>query len=478
MKRLATFPGAAWLAALMLLLLQAAAARAADLPDFRQLVKDNSDAVVNITVTQTAAQGPRRGAPPLPEFPEGTPFDEFFKRFFEDRPGLAPERPFQQRGQGSGFVISPDGYILTNAHVVKDADTIMVRLHNRQEKTAKVIGVDERTDVALLKIDARDLPTVRIGDSDGLEVGEWVLAIGSPFGLEYTATQGIVSAVSRNLPYDAYVPFIQTDVAVNPGNSGGPLFNTAGEVVGINSQIYSRSGGYMGLSFAIPINTAMQVADQLKAHGQVTRGWLGVVIQNLDAELAQSFGLDRARGALVSQVLADSPAARAGVQTGDVIIDFNGKPVSQSGQLPYLVGSTAPGTQVPVTVLREGRERQLTVTVERLTNQDKLAAAGGPGGQPQSHAEAELNIIVADLSAEQRQEMNLERGVLVEDVQDGPAAEAGIQPGDVILSLDRKDVRDAAQLTQLVKNLPKGKSVPVLVQRGDSSLFLALKVPA
>ncbi len=446
------------------------------LPDFRQLVKQNSAAVVNIRTRSETKPGEVFRAPEMPEFPEGSPFNEFFKRFFEG-PGGATPSPRTQRGQGSGFIISSDGYVLTNAHVVKSADEIIVRLNDRREQAAKLVGLDERTDVALLKIDAQNLPTVRIGDSDSLEVGEWVLAIGSPFGLEYTATQGIVSALGRNLPSDAYVPFIQSDVAVNPGNSGGPLFNTQGEVVGINSQIFSGTGGYMGVSFAIPIDTAMRVADQLKTDGQVTRGWLGVVIQNLDRELAQSFGLDRAQGALVSKVMPGSPADKAGLEVGDVIVSYDGQDLDRSQQLPYLVGTTAVGKQVPLIVLRDGETLDLRVTIDKLNGQNRQLAMGGGGSGLDE--DARLNLSVADLNKAQRQELELaDRGVLVRNVGQGPAREAGIRPGDVILSLNRKDVKSVAQLSALVKSLPKGKSVPVLVQRDKGSLFLALRLPS
>ena len=462
---------AGWLT-LLLLLFQSAPLLAAELPDFKQVIKDNEPAVVNISTTQKIAGSQRFSFPGMPEFPENSPFNEFFKRFFEEGPLPPAERQIQSLG--SGFVISSDGYILTNAHVVKDADKIVVRLNDRREKPAKVVGVDEHTDVALLKIDANHLPTVKLGSSSALEVGDWVLAIGSPFGLEHTATQGIVSALGRSLPNDAYVPFIQTDVAVNPGNSGGPLFNLNGEVVGINAQIFSRSGGYMGLSFAIPINVAMQVADQLKAQGYVTHGWLGVVVQGFDQELAQSFGLQRPRGALISQVMPDSPAAKAGLQVGDIITKFNGKPVEQWSQLPPLVGETPVGKQVPVTVLRENHRKTLTVTIEQLDEQEQMASIGG-GAEREA---GRLNLTVTDLSREEREAMEVNQGVLVQDVGNGPAAEAGIQSGDVILSLNHHDVKNTRQFTGLVNDLPKGKAVPVLVKRHDAALFLALKLSA
>ena len=457
--------------ALLLTVLQASSAAAPAFPNFTDLVKKHSPAVVNISTTQKvkARSAPEIPQDLLPEFPEGSPFGEFFKRFFEEGPKVPQER--QMQSLGSGFMISSDGYILTSAHVIKDADEIIVRLNDSREKPARVVGSDERTDVALLKIDADDLPVLEIGNSDKLQVGEWVLAIGSPFGLEHTATQGIVSAVGRNLPSDTYVPFIQTDVAVNPGNSGGPLFNTDGQVVGINAQIYTRSGGYMGLSFAIPINVAMQVADQLKSQGYVTRGWLGVVIQPVTQDLAESFGLDRPRGALVARVVPDSPAAKAGFQTGDIILAYDGTAIERSGELPPLVGATPIGKVVPVQIVRDGKERQFEVTIQVLAE-----------GQPTTRAAVEdtkqLNMVVTELSTEKRKELEIgERGILVKKVEEGPAADAGIRSGDILLAIDRKDVRNVREFVKIVKDLPKGKPVPILVQRGENPLFLALTLP-
>jgi periplasmic serine protease, Do/DeqQ family len=462
---------------LALLLFQFTSLQAAELPAFAELVKENRAAVVNISTMELKGTREERsfGRRDFPDLPENSPFREFFKRFFENPEGNIPEFPSEPRGQslGSGFIISPDGYILTNAHVVKNADSIIVRLSDNAEKTAKLVGTDERTDVALLKIDAKDLPTVRIGNSDSLEVGEWVLAIGSPFGLEYTATQGIISALGRSLPQDVYVPFIQTDVAVNPGNSGGPLFNTQGEVIGVNAQIYSNTGGYMGLSFAIPINVAMQITDQLKVQGYVTRGWLGVLIQPVNQALAESFGIDQTKGALVAQVIPNSPASKAGFKPGDIIVKYNGKPVHESSQLPLMVGSTAVHTTIPVTILRDGKTKELEVTIEKLAEGNE--ATQGPALA--SHKENRLNIIVADLSPEQRESKGLgEKGVLIKEVgEDGPAAKAGIRVGDVILTLNGEDIKDVKQLARVVKTLPEDKPVPVLVQRGEDNLFLALR---
>ncbi|MFO1430899.1 MAG: DegQ family serine endoprotease [Candidatus Competibacteraceae bacterium] len=457
----------------LLLLLPAVPLLAAELPDFRQVIKEYGPAVVNISTTQKQSGGAPFRFPGAPNLPEEDPFNEFFKKFFGERPDM-PQREVQSLG--SGFIISADGYVMTNAHVVKDADKIIVRTMDQQEKPAKVVGQDERTDVALLKIEADKLPVVKLGDSDKLEVGEWVMAIGSPFGLDYTATVGVVSALGRSLPSDTYVPFIQTDAAVNPGNSGGPLFNLQGQVIGVNSQIFSRSGGYMGLSFAIPINVAMQAAEQLKTQGFVTRGWLGVLIQGINQELAQSFGLDRPHGALVSQVLPNSPAAKAGIKAGDIILAFDDKTIEQSAQLPPLVGATPVGKTVSLSLLRDGKPKTIDVTIEKLRDEEEQVASKAKGGKPQQGKL--LNMALSDLTREQRRELNLgERGVLVEDVGEGPAQDAGIQPDDVILAVNQTDVKSAAQFAELVKALPKGKTVPILVQRDGGSLFLPLKVP-
>ena len=357
---------------------------------------------------------------------------------------------------------------MTNAHVVEGSNKIIVGLSDRSELPAKVIGTDERSDVALLKVDANDLPRVKIGNPSALKVGQWVLAIGSPFGFDYTATQGIISSLGRNLPSGGYVSFIQTDAAVNPGNSGGPLFNLDGEVIGVNSQIYSRTGGYQGVSFAIPIDLAMDVAQQLMDTGKVARGWLGVLIQEVTSELAESFGLDKPHGALVGQVLADSPAESAGVQAGDIIVGFNGKAVATSRELPPLVGRIRPGTTVDVTVIREGEEKTLRVTIEELPADPRRRAA------VQSQ-ENRLKIKVSNVPDELQPQT---RGVTVNEVeQDGPAAEAGIQPGDIIVRLNNQEITNRKQFLALVKELPVDKPLPVLVKRGDGALFLALTIP-
>lgn len=443
-------------------------AQARELPDFTALVRDNSPAVVNISTTQNITSD-QSSASPFPNMPDDSPFNQFFKRFFNNPQNVPHEEKVQSLG--SGFIISSDGYILTNNHVVKNADRIVVQLSDRRELRAKLIGADERTDVALLKVNAKDLPTVKIGDSSKLQVGQWVLAIGSPFGLQYSATQGIVSALGRSLPSDTYVPFIQTDAAVNPGNSGGPLFDTDGEVIGINSQIYSNTGGFMGLSFAIPINVAMNVAKQLKAQGYVTRGWLGVYIQPVSQDLAESFGLKRPIGALVAKVFPKSPASKAGLKAGDVILSFDGKEVEESDHLPPLVAATPIGKTVDIVVQRNGERKTLRATIEKLTDQDKSV--------PESKREVpNLNITVADLSEQQRAKLKLDdRGVLVKGVDEGPAADAGIRPGDILLMLNQKDVHSTEELVRIAKDLPHDKNVAVLVQRNDQTIFLALKVP-
>jgi serine protease Do len=450
-----------------------AQAKISDLPDFKSIVESNQNSVVNISVkTNNTASTSRSFRGEMPQFPFGGPFGEEFRKYFESQPNEEFNQPMQ--ATGSGFIISTDGYILTNAHVVKDADEIVVKLHSQSEKSAKLIGFDERTDVALLKIDARGLQPVQIGDSKQLAVGEWVLAIGSPFGFEETATQGIVSAVNRNLPSDSYVPYIQTDVAVNPGNSGGPLFNTKGEVIGINSQIFSRSGGYMGLSFAIPIDVAMDVTEQLKTNGFVERGWLGVLIQPVTQELAESFSLAKPEGALVAKIEPNSPAAKAGLKTGDVVMEFDGKAIHQTSELPYVVGTTKPGKKVPVQILRNGKMKQIFVTVETMQT-EKVAL----NDSNESSSFASLNIIVSDISDQQREQLGLSKdagGVFVEQVKPGSAAKAGIHSGDVILKLQDQKITNVTTFEKSVASLPTKKPVPVLIQRDGNPQFLALVV--
>ena len=450
------------------------------LPDFSGLVKEASPAVVNISTTQKVPAGRHPGLPEglqIPDMPEG-PLGDLFRHFFgEGGPGAPGDGPMEReaRSLGSGFIVSADGYILTNNHVVKDAEEIIVRLSDRRELIAEVVGLDERSDVALLKIDASNLPVARIGKSESLDVGAWVLAIGSPFGFDYSATAGIVSAKGRSLPRENYVPFIQTDVAINPGNSGGPLYNLDGEVVGVNSQIYSRTGGFMGLSFAIPIEVAMEVAQQLKEQGRVSRGWLGVIIQDVTRDLAESFGMKKPTGALVSRVLPDSPAEKSGLKLGDIILEFNDREVVSSTDLPPIVGRTPVGEKVPVLVMREGRQTRLRVELGELPEDEPQVAASQA---PKATKTTRLGISVTDLTDRQRKEMELEQeGVLVEMVERGAAAEAGIRQGDVILRLDNQPVTSARDFERLVKDLPAGRTVAVLVQRRGGPSFLALKVP-
>lgn len=442
----------------------------AQLPDFTEMVKNNGDAVVNISTTQKVPDVTKQfeGS----QMPEGIPpqMEELFKHFFN-----GPDRGFQPREStslGSGFIISQDGYILTNHHVVKDAEEIVVKLKDRRQLVAKLIGSDERTDIALLKVETKRLPVVKIGSSKALLVGEWVLAIGTPFGFEQSVTAGIVSAKGRSLPGGNYVPFIQTDVAINPGNSGGPLFNMAGEVVGVNSQIYSRSGGYMGLSFAIPVDVAMNVVEQIKTKGTVSRGWLGVQIQDVTRELAESFNMDRPYGALVSKVVPGSPSEKAGLQIGDVIVEFDGHEIDTSGELPPIVGMTAIGEESKVKVIRDGHKKTIKVVIGLLPEEEAIASA--------TESKKELNqlaIVVSELTKEQRERLDIPRhGVLVQRANKGPALSVGIQKGDVILRIQNNVIRDVADFDKIVKELPAGQSVAILIQRRGRPVFLALKI--
>src|SRR5512139_3776722 len=441
-------------------------ASAKDVVDVADLVEKQGPAVVNISTTKLV----KRGAEGSPfAFPDDEAMQEFFRRFFPGGPGGSgpiPEIP--ARGAGSGFIVSSDGYILTNAHVVKGADQVEVKLIDKRKFTAKVVGADSRTDVAVIKITAGNLPTVKLGDPAKLRVGEAVVAIGSPFGFENSVTAGIVSAKGRSLPSESYVPYIQTDVPINPGNSGGPLFNMKGEVVGINSQIYSRSGGYQGVSFAIPIDVAMDVAEQLESAGKVSRGWLGVVIQEVTADLADSFGLDRPRGALVSQVQPDSPAAKAGLQASDVILQFNGRPVENSGDLPRMVGMAKPGAKILLQVWRKGRAQDVTVVLGELPDEEQLASKNGK-------TYSRGGLALSELTADQRRELNIDHGLLVEEVN-GDAARAGIQVGDVILAVNNGKVATVEAFRKAMAAIPKGKSAAILVRRGEGSLYIPLKI--
>jgi len=449
---------------------------AQELPDFTRLVEASSPAVVNISTSQKVKQRqlrlPRgKDSPSIPD-----DLGDLFRRFFGDREnGDDDEGDSDSQSLGSGFIISPDGYILTNHHVVKDADEVIVRLTDRREMPATVVGSDARSDTAVLKIAAKDLPVVKMGDPSKLKVGEWVLAIGSPFGFDHSATAGIVSALGRNLPTENYVPFIQTDVAINPGNSGGPLFNLSGEVIGVNSQIYSRTGGFMGLSFAIPIDVVMDVVSQIKGKGFVSRGWLGVLIQDVTRELAESFGMERPEGALVAKVLPGGPASSGGIEVGDVILEFDGKRIPQSATLPLLVGRAPVGTNIEIKVMRSGKTHDLTIKIGELPNDDeKIQASNSELGETNR-----LGLTVVDLTTEQRAELNIkeEGGVLVKEVSDGPARRAGVRQGDVILMLNHSRIADAVNFRALVKELPSGRPVPLLVNRAGGALFLAIKLP-
>lgn len=446
----------------------------AQLPEFTQLVEQASPAVVNISTRQKVPQRAQvqMQMPDLDALPPG--LREFFERSIPQMPRNPGGRKQEAQSLGSGFIISNDGYVLTNNHVVADADEIMVRLSDRSELEAKLIGTDPRTDVALLKVDGKNLPTVKIGKSDVLKVGEWVLAIGSPFGFDHSVTAGIVSAKGRSLPNENYVPFIQTDVAINPGNSGGPLFNLDGQVVGINSQIFTRSGGFMGLSFAIPIDVAMNVADQLKANGKVSRGWLGVVIQEVNKDLAESFGLEKPAGALIAQVMEKGPAAKAGLQVGDVILSVNDQPIVLSADLPHLVGAMKPGTELNIQLIRDGKRQTLQMKVGALPDNDDELLAGDEGSAARNSNR--LGLSVVELTAEQKKSMDLQSGVLVKEVQEGPAAMIGLRPGDVITHLNNQPLQSAKQFTEVAKALPANRSVSMRVLRQGRASFITFKL--
>ncbi|WGS48917.1 DegQ family serine endoprotease [Paraburkholderia sp. D15] len=476
-----------------------AAPAAANLPDFTDLVDKVGPAVVNIrTTTRVSSNSGARGG--LPPGMDDGDMSEFFRRFFgiplpqsPQSPGSpgsprggdnggsgsggsqdAPDNsdPEQNSGVGSGFILSADGYVMTNAHVVDDADTIYVTLTDKREFKAKLIGVDDRTDVAVVKISAANLPTITIGDSNKVRVGEWVVAIGSPFGLENTVTAGIVSAKGRDT--GDYLPFIQTDVAVNPGNSGGPLINMQGEVIGINSQIYSRTGGFMGISFAIPIDEAMRVADQLKTSGKVVRGRIAVAIGEVTKDVADSLGLPKAQGALVSSVEPGGPADKAGVQPGDIILKFNGHSVDTATDLPRMVGDTKPGTKATITVWRKGQTRDLPVTIAEM-QPDKTAKADQKKPQPpKQRATNVLGLAVSDIPADQLKSLKLRNGVQI-DAADGPAARVGLQKGDIVLRVGDTDITSAKQFDDLTSHLDPGKMVALLVRRGENTQFVPIR---
>ena len=441
-----------------------ALAQVQGLPDFTDLVEKQGPVVVNVSTTTTAHPGGVQ-----PSVPEDDPFYDFFRRF-----GPPQQRDYETRSLGSGFIVSTDGYILTNAHVVDMADEVTVKLNDKREFKAKVIGADKRTDVALIKIEATGLQAVKIGDPEKLRVGEWVLAIGSPFGFESTVTAGIVSAKGRSLPQENYVPFIQTDAAVNPGNSGGPLFNVKGEVVGINSQIYSRTGGFMGLSFAIPIDVAMDVSNQLRTAGRVSRGRIGVVIQEVTKELAESFGLPKASGALVNSVEKGGPAEKAGIEASDVILKFDGKNVASSTDLPRVVAQTRPGSKVTAQIWRKGTSRDVTLTVGEMP-EERVAQRSGRKESKPGNVVGRLGLTLSELTGDQRKELGLNSGLLVEDAQ-GAAAKAGIRRGDVLMAINNQDVKSVEQLNQLLGQFEKAKSVALLIRRGDGALYVPLRL--
>lgn len=442
------------------------------LPDFTHLVENNSSAVVNISTTKQ--QSVRRGLPPnmnIPDVPEDSPLGDFLKKFFgEQGPG---EEYFNSRSLGSGFVISNDGYVVTNHHVVKDAEEIIVKLSDRRQLEAKIVGSDPRSDIALLKIDATDLPVVKLGSSTQIKVGQWVLAIGSPFGFDHSVTAGIVSAKGRSLPNENYVPFIQTDVAINPGNSGGPLFDLDGNVVGINSQIYSRTGGFMGLSFAIPIEVAMDVVEQIKTHGYVSRGWLGVYIQEVTRELAESFGMDKPMGALVAKIMDGSPAKDSEVEVGDVILSFNGQEVPNSAALPPMVGRVRVGEQVKLKIMRDGKLKTIKVKIGQLPDNEQPML----GEFPVEASDDILGLQLRPLTKEELEELELSHGLRVLAVTEGPAKSAGIHKDDVLQMINGDKIETVQGLQDTVDKLPKGKFASVLVQRRQGPQFLALKIP-
>lgn len=467
---------AAMLSLSCLFALVPAASAQRELPDFSQLVEQHGRAVVNISTTQKV------GARAMPQLPPGLdeddPMFDFFRRFIPQQPGVPGSQ--DARSLGSGFIISADGYLMTNAHVVDEADEITVRLSDKREFRARLIGADKRTDVAVLKIDASGLPVVRFGDVSKLKVGEWVVAIGSPFGFESSVTAGIVSAKGRSLPQENFVPFIQTDVAINPGNSGGPLFNLRGEVVGINSQIYSRNGGFMGLSFAIPIDVAMDVQSQLRATGRVQRGRIGVVIQEVTKELADSFGLPNAEGALVSSVEPRGPAEKAGIEPGDVILRFDGKRVEKSGDLPRLVGGTKPGTTSVAQIWRNGTTRDIRVTVAELSDERIDPRKARRGAAPESApAPNRLGLVLSELTPQQKRELKVDGGLKVEEVAGNQRSD--LRAGDIILAViargKQTPVGTLEQFNKILSSIEPKVGLTVLVRRGDNQTFLTLRAP-
>ena len=445
------------------------------LPDFSQLVEQEGSTVVNIQANQIGNQTApaAENGMDLSQFPDNDPFYEFFKRLVPNMPEAPSQEEDNELNFGSGFIVSPDGYILTNTHVVSGANNIKVTLNDKREYIAKLIGSDQQSDVALLKIDAADLPVVKVGSPKDLKPGEWVAAIGAPFGFDNSVTAGIVSAKGRSLPNENYTPFIQTDVAINPGNSGGPLFNLRGQVVGINSQIYSRSGGFMGISFAIPIDVAMNVAEQLKTNGKVQRGQLGVIIQEVSYDLARSFGLDKPTGALIAKVLPDSPASRAGLKVGDIVRSVNDESIRASSDLPVLIGSIAPGKEVVLEVWREGKQIKQKV---QLGSSSDAAQAQNPQTAPEAGGQTQQqSFTVPEIGLSLATEINGNNQLLVVRRVEGIAARAGLHRGDVILAVGQTNVTDEASFRSALQ--ASGKNVPLLIQRESGTLFLALNLP-
>ena len=447
-------------------------AAVAELPDFTRLAEQHGDEVVNISVTQNVSR--RSG---FKGFPQDEQMQELFKHFgipFPGMPGDGEGQPeYKNKSLGSGFIISQDGYVLTNAHVVNGADEVIVKLKDQREFKAKIIGSDKRTDVALLKIDATGLPSASIGNASSLKVGQWVAAIGSPFGLENTMTQGIVSAIGRALPQENFVPFIQTDVAINPGNSGGPLYNLDGDVVGINSQIYSRSGGSVGLSFSLPIEVAINVSQQLKTSGKVTRGWLGVAIQELTEELADSFGMQSNQGALIAGVDPNGPAAKGGLEAGDVITRFNGKAIESSSDLPRVVANTKPGQQVPIEIVRKGKPKTLRFAIGEMPTEGDEIAIGK--SEPKEANANKLGLTLKPLTENQKKKLNGRNGLLV-IASEGSAAKAGIRRGDVILGLNNSETQSVERFNEQINRVKPGKTIAVLVYRSGDTLYIPIKV--
>ncbi|MGV0998686.1 MAG: DegQ family serine endoprotease [Fluviibacter sp.] len=451
-----------------------AGAQSRGLPDFVELAEKQSPSVVNISTLQNGKAKQANGIPVDPS----DPAYEIFRRFFPQAPGGAQPPP-ENRSLGSGFIISADGFVMTNAHVIEGADEVTVKLLDKREFRAKVVGADKRTDVALLKIDTAGLPAVRLGDSSMLKPGEWVVAIGSPFGFEHSVTAGIVSAKGRALPQENYVPFIQTDVAINPGNSGGPLFNLRGEVVGINSQIFSRSGGFMGISFAIPIDLAMDIQQQLRTRGRASHGRMGVSIQEVTRDMAEAFGLPKSGGALVNSVEPNGPAARAGIEPGDVILRFDGKAITASSDLPRMVGPLKPGTKVQADVWRKGQMRSVTVTIGEF--QDERMASNKPAVRGVGEAtNSRLGIAVSDLTPEQKQQMRLNAGILVVDIR--PGSRMDLRAGDIILAVtargDTQDIRTVQQFNQLIAQLDGKTPATLLIRRSNVQIFVPIPFAA